>query len=79
MSYVVVENTPGYLPENEGAEFDSRVEAEDYAETLAAEAAESIAAWEERRPTVTRESPTLWRITTGAEHDLGRVVEIIEA
>lgn len=37
MMYVVIENTPGYLPDSEPAEFGLWDEAVDYAESLARE------------------------------------------
>lgn len=81
MRYVVVENTPGYLPEEEDpATFETFAEAEAYAYERAAEACD---AWNESREddmtlaSVSREHETLWRIVSDAPHDLGRVVEIL--
>ena len=37
MGYIVIENTPGYMPEGEPAEFDSMDEATAYAEDRAKE------------------------------------------
>lgn len=78
MTYVVVENTPGYLPEeDEPAIFATFEEAEGYADERAREAGEQRAE-HDSTANVYRESETLWRITSDYPHTLDRVVEILE-
>ena len=80
-TFVVVENTPGYLPENDDpASFETFAEAEDYAGALADGYRDTFGlTHDDGSIDVTRESETLWRITRPSDpHDLGRVVEILE-
>ncbi len=79
--FIVIENTPGYLPEDDDpATFALLEDAQRYAAELAQDCADS---WNDSREddatlaTVSREHETLWRIVSDAPHDLGRVVEIL--
>lgn len=78
MTYTVVENTPGYLPEDDDpATFEDLDEAVAYADGLARSIHDSYA--EHGEPaTWDRSSPTLWRIEPDDPSLLGRVVEIID-
>lgn len=76
--FVVVENTPGYLPESEGSDFDELADAERYADELAREIANDYYAETGYVVAVEKDGARLWRVATGAPHVLGRVVEIIE-
>lgn len=75
--YVVVENTPGYLPEDEPFETADFTEAEGYAQERAQEVAEARAEYDSTA-NLYRESETLWRVTSDYPHTLDRVVEILE-
>ena len=79
MTYVVIENTPGYMPDdNDPGYFETMDEAVEYAEGLAQEAMSAL--YEDAdKPYVTRLSETLWQIGSERPHDLGRVVEIVPA
>lgn len=82
--FVVVENTPGYLPEDDDpATFETFEEAERHAMELVGEIVER--AYDEGAETVIprlvhveREHGTLWRVVWNEPHRLDRVVEIIE-
>jgi hypothetical protein len=80
--FVVVENTPGYLPEDDfPAEFVDFSAAVEYASRLARDIADSLYGYADEREyavSITREHRALWRIVSDMPHDLGRVVEIIE-
>lgn len=75
--FVVVENTPGYLPDAGMPVVCDSLEA---AQEIAAEQARDAADWmyDDDAVKVEQESPTLWRVSSDRPNDLGRVVEIIE-
>jgi hypothetical protein len=78
--FTVVENTPGYLPEDDDPPaFDTFTDAEEYAVALADGYKDGFGLIRDTGLiTVTRESRTLWRIENPSNpRDLGRVVEII--
>lgn len=77
--FVVVENTPGYLPEgmDDPAEFATLAEAQEYAAELAENCRDEAFQYDDA--TVTQESETLWRVSVGDPYVQSRVVEIIES
>ncbi len=74
--YTVVENTPGYLPESEPADFEEYADAVAYANELADELEEqgyvTDRSWASRDNYYAIQATTSERI-----HDLGRVIEVI--
>jgi len=83
-AYVVVENTPGYLPESEPVEFDNRADAIEYAKELLDELVAEIEEEGGQAVRTTEIAGSLWSVVrtftdgTAEARDLGRVVEIIE-
>jgi hypothetical protein len=83
MTYVVVENTPGYLPDDdEPATFETLAEARAHARDLVAELREGY--WSSGDRCAVRvdspSAPRLWTVArTTNERDLGRAVEIMDA
>ena len=71
--WVVVENTPGYMPESDPAEFASVADARAYARDLAETARD-----EGYRVTGSASSGRYDIADPGTTHDLGRVIEIID-
>lgn len=76
-SYLVIENTPGYLPEaDEPAEFSTYREAVDYANELADEL--EADGYTTDRSWASRDNSYAIQATTEAKmHDLGRVIEVV--
>lgn len=76
--YLVIENTPGYLPESEPAEFEDIETARGYAAELAAELEEMGYRVIE---SVSNQYGALWRLERDdtVAPDLGRVIEIVPA
>ena len=80
--YVVIENTPGYMPDDDDpATFETLGEARAHARGLVARLREFH--WEVGDTAKVRvdshSAPRSWYVVTGREHDLGRVIEIVEA
>lgn len=72
---VVVENTPGYLPESEPADFAEYVDAVAYANELADELEEDGYTCD--RSWASRDNFYAINCTRDGSHDLGRVIEVI--
>jgi hypothetical protein len=77
--YVVVENTPGYLPEDDDpGTFEDLADAQAYAAERAESYLDELDPEELDKPEVSKESETLWRISWPHHYTLDRVVEILE-
>ena len=79
--YVVVENTPGYLPEDtDPASFEYESEAQEYARELAMSHLDPQGVTdEEGKASVEQESPSRWRISWPSQpNSLDRVVEVMD-
>ena len=78
MSYLVIENTPGYMPDDESAEFDEYADAVDYANALADELEDN--GYEVDRSWASRDNSFAINATTPAKiHDLGRTIEVVQS
>ena len=77
--FLVIENTPGYLPDaDEPAEFDTYAEGVAYANELADELEEQ--GYECDRSWASSQNTYCISCTTSEKiHDLGRVIEVLEA
>jgi hypothetical protein len=85
--YMVIENTPGYLPEDDDpAVFDSVDEARVYASDRLSSLLDFIVegqSFDEEQPGFTVDGSfqtdlSVWVTDKSREHDLGRVIEIVE-
>ena len=81
MTYVVIENTPGYMPDDDDPFVtDDLAAAREYAARLARDCADALYGYEDEREcdvTITRTSDDSWEIMSNRPHDLGRVVEVM--
>lgn len=78
MSYLVIENTPGYMPESEPVEFDDYNNAVAYANELANELEDD--GYTTDRSWASRDNYYAINATTDAKiHDLGRSIEVVLA
>ncbi len=74
--YLVIENTPGYMPDTEPAEFDDYADAVAYANELADELEED--GYTTDRSWASRDNGYAINATTDAKiHDLGRTIEVV--
>lgn len=74
--YVVVENTPGYMPDSDPGVFDTIEEAKADAAALAENCDDD---YYEGAATIREEADgMLFYVSTDEEHDLGRVIEVME-
>lgn len=78
MPYLVVENTPGYLPETMPVEFTELDDAVMYAEGIA-KAFATLFGDPSANPVIVRESPRRWRVTTDYPYALDHVIEVVES
>lgn len=82
MSYIVTENTPGYLPESEPVEFEEQDEARVYASDLQSRLMDEIFD-AGGTPVVSgsfaQEDIEVHISDSMREHDLGRVISIMES
>jgi hypothetical protein len=77
--YVVTENTPGYLPnDDEPAVFETLAGARSYARELVEQLRDYHAELDEACTVCvdSRTAPRSWYVVSHREHDLGRVIEI---
>ena len=76
MSFLVIENTPGYMPESEPAEFEEYADAVAYADELADELEEQ--GYVTDRSWASRDNYYAVNATTDEKiYDLGRTIEVI--
>lgn len=78
MPYIVVENTPGYLPETMPIEFTELDDAVMYAEGVA-KAFATLFGDPNASPIITRETPMRWRVSTDYPNALDHVIEVVDS
>lgn len=85
MSYIVIENTPGYLPDDDDtAEFETLADARSYARDLVEQLRDFHAQVDETClvRVDSRSAPRSWYVRRGGEagrNDLGRAIQIVES
>lgn len=77
--FVVIENTPGYVPEDDDpATFEDLGAAQEYLRERVESYVEHVVEGEDVEPNVTVDERSAYVVSNVREHDLGRVFEIIE-
>lgn len=76
-TYIVIENTPGYLPESEPADFDNYVDACGYANQLADELEEQGYTTDRAWASSTNHYAIRAERTDTVAPDLGRIIEVV--